>query len=109
MMVMMITIEIRSIVTFMMIMKDGWMNGWMDEYGLCDIACDHADGYDEVDYDVNGEKQQSTVNCVGYILSVILFISVMMMMMICVVLYCVVVCCVVYLVSTCLYMYEYVG
>ena len=33
------------------------MHDWMDEYELCDIACDHADGYDEVDYDVNGEKQ----------------------------------------------------
>ena len=72
------------------------MHAWMNEYELCDIACDHADGYDGVDYDVNGEKQRSTVNCVGYLLSVILFISVMMMI-------CVVLCCVVYLVSTCLY------
>ena len=77
----------------------------MNEHELCDIACDHADGYDEVDYDVNGEKQRSTVNCVGYILSVILFISVMMMMI------CVVLCCVVLYsifglyMSLCLYMY----
>ena len=63
---------------------EGWMNGWMNEFELCEIACDHADGYDDVDYDVNGEKQRSTVNCVGYILSMILFISVLMMM-ICVV------------------------
>ena len=59
----------------------------MDEYELCDIACDHADGYDGVDYDVNGEKQRSAVNRVGYMLSVILFISVMMMMI------CIVKCC----------------
>ena len=99
----------------MMMMMIMMMHAWMDEYELCDIACDHADGYDEVDYDVNEEDQRSTVNCVGYLLSMILFISVMMMM-ICVVLFCVVLCCVVlccvvllcvvYLVSTCLYMYE---
>ena len=90
----------------------------MDEYELCDIACDLADGYDEVDYDVNGEKQRSTVNCVGYILSVILFISVMMMMMTmrCCVLYCIVLCCIfgfymfVYVcvfAMTVLYLFEY--
>ena len=71
---------------------EAWMHEWMDEYELCDIACDHADGYDEVDYDVNGEKQRSTVNCVGYLLSVILFISVIMMMMISLVLCCYVLC-----------------
>ena len=74
----------------MMMMMHACING----YELCDIACDHADGYDEVDYDVNGEKQRSIVNRVGYMLSVILFISVMMMMMICVVLCCVVLCCI---------------
>ena len=85
------------------------MDVWMNEYELCEIACDHADGYDEVDYDVNGEKQQSTVNYVGYILSVILFISVMMMMMmmmIRVLLCCVVLYCVVYLISSCVLEYT---
>ena len=106
--------------TFMMMMMmhaciHGWMDEWMDEYELCDIACDHADGYDGVDYDVNGEKKRSTVNRVGYMLSVILFISVMMMMMISLVLCCYMLhiwtlhvsICVCVFAMTALYLFEY--